>query len=354
LANLKQLWQTSLLFRRVTAASVFLVAALLAYLGSNIPRAVSLPADDLNVKSVAHTGEEQIILLKPDIAEGDLALSYVGNKNELADIWLEKATLDEKSQHLFFPGGAAEPTKISYTTGSSLSTAKSDDTCHTTLEIRRAKGSVPVDVLKLYQSDETAGAQRFRQVVLDVGKTTVEIEVHTDSPTPEAVDLPGCHKLLTVGGNKPVDLPPIPVHMFVSGGKIDLHFNPANPSVPIWTGAEQTFEAVSLGDNVLRGNRLQVLSMRPSRARAKLDVRVSPSENRISFSHLKLGSEMLKVEIGRESEKAMAYANGKSLYNFDLIALIQKNPFLSVAFASFLVPVLWKWVRKNCFPNMSE
>jgi hypothetical protein len=33
---------------------------------------------------------------------------------------------------------------------------------------------------------------------------------------------------------------------------------------------------------------------------------------------------------------------------------MQKNPILSFAFAAVLVPALWKWVRKNCFPDLKE
>ena len=63
---------------------------------------------------------------------------------------------------------------------------------------------------------------------------------------------------------------------------------------------------------------------------------------------------MLKLDIGRDTEKAVAYANGFSLFNYDLIDVIQKNPILSFAFAAVLVPALWKWIRKNCFPNMTD
>lgn len=352
LAKLKQLWRASLLFRRVTASSVFVLAALLVYLGSHIPRSISLPADDLNAKSTARIREEQIIIKNPDIAPGDLALSYVGSNNEVADIWLENATLDDKSQHLLFPNSAAlAPGRISYTTGE-VFRPQSGDTCHTTIEIRRAKGSAPLDALTFSQTDEMAGAERFRQVILDAGTSTMEIEVHTDSPSGGAMDLPDCHKLLTLAGGPPVDLPPIPVHMLVNRGKIDLHFNPANPALLIWTGPKQTFEAVSLGDNTLRGSGLQVVATQHSIA-PRLDVRARSADS-ITFSRLKLGSDMLKLDIGRDAERAVAYENGSSLYNYDLIDAIQKNPILSFAFATVLVPTLWKWVGKNCFPNKSK
>jgi hypothetical protein len=350
----KQLWRTSLLFRRLTALSVVAAAALLVYLGSNIPRPISLPADDLNARSTARIKEERIVIEKPKIAEGDLVLSYVGNKNEMADIWLEDATLDDRSQRLLFPGAAASAAgKISYTTSGSSGAKKSDDTCHTTIEVRRAKGSPAVDALTLSQTDEMAGAQRFRQVVVDAGKATMEVEVHTDSPEQGAMDLSGCHKLLTVGGGAPVDLPAIPVHMLVHGGKIDLHFNPVDASLPIWTGKDDTFEAVSLGDGSLRANGLQVISMAHAKA-PRLDVREARGVDGITLNRLKLGSDALKVDIGRDTEKAVVRENGVSAYNYDLIAAIQKNPILSFVFAAVLVPALWKWVRKNCFPNMTE
>jgi hypothetical protein len=350
LAKLKQLWGASLLFRRVTAGSVFFLAALLVYLGSHIPRSISLPADDLNAKSTARTGEERIVIRKPDIAPGDLALSYAGSTNEVADIWLENATLDDRSQHLLFPHSAVlAPGKISYTTGGVLASTKSGDTCHTTINIRRAKDSDQIEALTLSQTDEMAGAQRFRQVILDAGASTMEIEVHTDSPAGETTDLLDCHKLLTVGGGPPIDLPPIPVYLLVYRGKIDLHFNPANPVLPIFAGPNQTFDAVSLGDGRLRGSGLQVVATQHPIGQ-RLDVRTR-STDKITFSRLKLGSDMLKLDIGRDAESAVAYENGSSIYNYDLIDTIQKNPILSFAFATVLVPTLWKWVGKNCFPS---
>ena len=350
-----QFWRESLLFRRIIAVSVFVLAALLVYAGSHVRRAVSLPVDDLNTRSMARIGEDQIVIRKPVIAPGDLALSYVGNKNEIAGLWLENATLDEQSQHLLFPhSDVPAPARIGYTPDNVPSSSiKSNDTCHTTIEIRRAAGSAPVDALKLYQTDETAGAQRFRQVIMDAGTTTMEIEVHTDSPSEEAVNLPGCHKLLTIGDGTPIHLPPIPVHMIVRGGRIDLHFNPADPALPIWTGQDQTFEAVSLGDGSLRGSGLQIVSTQHSIA-PRLDVRTTDAKDDITFNRLKLGSDMVKLDVGRDTEKALVYANGSSLYNYDLIDVIQKNPILSFVFAAVLAPALLKWIRKNCFPNLSD
>ncbi len=353
MANLVQLWRASLLFRRVTAASVFILAALLVYLGSHIPRSVSLPADDLNARSTARIRDEQIVIQKPDIAPGDLVLSYVGSKNEVADLWLENATLDENSRRLLFPHSAALAAgRISYTAGDDSKTTPTGDTCHTAIEIRLAPGSAPLDQLTLYQTDEMAGAQRFRQVVLDAGTSTVAIEVHTDSPAAGAGDLLQCHRLLTMGDGSSVDPPLIPIRMFVGRGKIDLHFNPVNPLLPIFTGPKQTFEAVSLGDSALQARGLLVVATQHAMA-PRLDVR-SRSAGRITFSRLRLGADMLKLDIGRDAETAVAYENGSSLYTYDLIDTIQKNPILSFAFATVLVPTLWKWVRKNCFPNSSE
>jgi hypothetical protein len=349
-SKIKELWQKSLLFRRVAAVCVLAAAAGAVYLASSIPRAVSLPDDDLNAKSFARLGEEKIVLEKPDIAEGGLALSYVGSRNEVADLWLESANLDENSRRLLMPGAnASTPTAISYITAGQVKAAPSDDTCHTTILIRRAAGSSPVDALTLYQSDQAAGAQRFRQVVLDAGKTPMEVEVHTDPPPQGGMDAPGCQKVLTVGQNPSTQMPPLPVRFLVTGGKIDLHFNPANPAVSIWTGNAQTFEAVSLGANTLHAARMKVVSANGSTGPAKLDIKAS-SKGEVTLSHLKLGSDKLLVDIGADGEKAIVYANGESQYNYDLIAAVQKNPILGFVFAAVLVPALWVWVKKNLFP----
>lgn len=354
MAKLKQLWQSSLLFRRITAVSVFALAALLVSLGSHIRRTVSLPVNELNDRSKARVGEEQIVIRNPAIAPGDLALSYLGNKNEVADMWIENATLDAQTQHMLFPGAVdSPPSRIGYTTGPIKGQAKSNDTCHTTIEVRRTTDSSPLEALKLYQTDQTAGAQRFRQLVMDAGPATLGIEVHTDSPTEGQMNLSGCHKLLSIGESAPVDLPPIPIHIVVHNGRIDLHFSPANPALPIWTGKGQTFEAVSLGDNSLRGSSLQVVSTSPSPSPV-LEVKAARSKDTITLSHLKLGSEDMKLDIGRVDETAFAYAHGVSIYNYDLIDTIQKNPFLSIAFGTALVPALWTWVKRNCFPKRGE
>jgi len=350
LAKLKKLWRGSLLFRRLTSVTVFALTALAVYEGSNIPRSVSLPQDDLNVRGVARLGEQQIVLEKPSIAAGDLALSYAGSKNEIGDLWLENATLDERSQRML--GAGATPGRISYTTDGVPGATKSGDTCHTTIEVRRAQGSGDIDALKLYQTDEMAGPQRFRQVVVDASKATMEIVVHTDPPDEGTGKPVECRKVLTVGGGAPIALPAIPIGIVVHGGKIDLHFNPVNPALAIWTGPEQTFEAVSLGGGSLRTQAVQIVSTKRAKA-PQLDVRGSRSGDGVTVSRLKLGADKLKVDIGRDTETAKVRANGASVYNYDLIAAIQKNPILAIPLGA-LAPALWIWVRKNCFPEKKE
>jgi hypothetical protein len=349
-----QFWRESLLFRRIAAVSVFILAAFLVYLGSHIPRAISLPADDLNTKIKARFGDERIVIKDPEIAPEDLALSYVGSKNEVADIWMENATLDDQSQHLLLShSDVPSPARIGYTTGDAPSLAGSGDTCHTTIEIRRATNSAPIQALRLYQTDATAGAQRFRQVIVDAGTSTMAVEVHTDSPSEGPAGFSICHKFLTIGDRAPINLPPIPVHMLVHGGSINLHFYPANPALPIYTGPDQSFEAVSLGDGMLRGSALQILTT-VHVAAPLLDVRASNAKDNITFSRLRLGPEALTLEVGRDTERALAYANGSSIYNYDLIDAIQKNLVLASALSAILGTALWQWVKKNLFSNSSD
>ena len=356
MASLKQLWRESLLFRRITTISAFVLAALLVELASHYPRAVS--PSDLDEKGTfqAKIGEK-IVIKNPNIAPGHVVLSYVGSKNEVADIWLESATLDDRSQHLLFPhSDVSVPARIGYTTSGDPSRTKSGETCHTTIEITRGKDFIPFDTLAVFQTDDMAGAQRFRQVVLDAGESTMEIEVHTESPTDEEThDLLNCHKLLTIGDRAPIEPPAIPLRMFVHRGTINLHFNPANPQQSIFTGREgregreETFEAVSLGENTLQGSRLQVVAKERS-IPALLDVQPS-SANSITLSHLEVAADKLYVSIGPDTESFKVYANGSSRYYYNYIDLFQKNPVSSWALATMLGSILGAWVKKICFPT---
>jgi hypothetical protein len=361
----KNLWKTSVNFRRLIVGLAFVAAALLIYAGQHITRPVSLPAKELNDLGAARVGDEQIVIEKPQIGEGDLVLSYVGSKNEVADLWLDEATVEDPMQKMLFPNSAAPgPGKISYTTGSVSDVAKTGDTCHTTVEIRRVKGSPEIDELKLYQTDEMAGAQRFRQVVLDAGKGTMEVTVHTDAPETGDAGVAGCHKVLTEGDGASVDLPLLPVRMLVHGGKIDLHFNPSDPAVQIFTGPDQTFEAVSLGAGSLLGSGLRVVTvgdskepqfeMKASKLKSCNEAENGKSDDRIkncvAFHDLKLGAEMLRVGMGRDTESAYAWSKGESVYTYDLIDEIQKNLAVSAVFAAVLTP-FWLWIGKVCFPG---
>jgi hypothetical protein len=363
----KNRWRTSLNFRRLIVGLGFVVAAVLVSLGSHVRRSVSLPDKELNDRGVARVGDEQIVIEKPQIGEGDLVLSYVGSKNEVADLWMDEATLEDPMQRMLFPGSPAPaPGKISYTTGSVPDAAKTGDTCHTTVEVRRVKGSPEIDELKLYQTDEMAGAQRFRQVVLDAGKGTMEVDVHTDAPETGGTGVAGCHKVLTVGSGDPMDLPLLPVRMLVHGGKIDLHFDPSDPAVQIFTGPEQTFEAVSLGGGSLLGDGLRVVTVGDSKeapfemraAKVKSCSEGEKSDDRIkncvSFRDLKLGADTLRVGMGRDTESAYAWSNGESLYTYDLMDEIDKNRVVSAVFAVVVLPFMWRWIGKTCFPGLKH
>jgi hypothetical protein len=325
-----------------------MIAALLVYRVQHIPRSVSdKDLKDLNERCKARIQEEQIIIRKPNVARGDLVLSYPGYKNEVAAIRLENAKLDPRYQHLLFRQPAAPaPGKISYT-GGVYSHTPSGDTCRTTIEIRLADDSAPLEALALSQTDPT-DPTGLRQVVLDAGASTMKIKVHTDSPTThsptEGADLLDCHKRLDVGGTS-VNLPPFPVILYASG-KIDLRFTPANSA---WT---DEFKGVALGDRGLRGSGLQVVATQNSSA-PRLNVQARSA--RFTLSGLWIGPNMLKLDIGPDVKGAMAYEYGSSIYHTDLVQqLIKENLFLSSAFGAFaalLVTLLLNWVRKNDLPK---
>jgi hypothetical protein len=365
----KNRWKTSLNFRRLIVGLGFVVAAVLVSLGSHVRRSVSLPDKELNDRGVARVGDEQIVIERPKIGEGDLVLSYVGSKNEVADLWLYEATVEEPMRKMLFPNSAAPgPGEISYTTGDVSDAARTGDTCHTTVEVRRVKGTPEIDELKLYQTETMAGAQRFRQLVLDAGKGTMEVSVHTDAPETGGAGVAGCHKVLAEGDGAAVDLPLLPVRMLVHGGKINLHFDPSDPAVQIFTGPDQTFEAVSLGEGELLGSGLRVVTvgsskeapfeMRAANVKSCNGAEKSDSDDRIkncvAFRDLKLGADTLRVGMGRDGESAYAWLKGESLYTYDLMDEIDKNRVVSAVFAVVVLPFMWRWIGKTCFPGLKH
>jgi hypothetical protein len=104
---------------------------------------------------------------------------------------------------------------------------------------------------------------------------------------------------------------------------------------------------------MLRGNALQILTTVHAAA-PLLDVRASHAKDNIAFSRLRLGPEALTLEVGRDTERALAYANGSSIYNYDLIDAIQKNLVLASALSAILGTALWQWVRKNLFSQSGD
>jgi hypothetical protein len=349
----RELWAQSLLFRRLVTAAGLLVAAIVVYLASNIPRSVALPASELNEKCVARQGEDMLTIESPSVAAGDLVLSYDGGANQIADVRLDRATLAAASAKMFLvkgaPSGAAH---ISYTTGApgSVSSTKAGDTCRTTIQIRLAEGSGALGALKLYQTEASAGQQL--QLVLDAGATPLDVEVHTDAPPNGATNLPGCQKVLTVGDGAPLQLPLLPVWMVTAGGTITLNFNPANSAVSIVKGDKQpTFDDVSIGGNVIRAKELDVSPMHGKAPKPKLKVRAAPAGALLSIEQLQISSNKLRVEVGQDTEKAFAYENGASLYNYDLVAAIQQNAVLGIVLGIFGTG-LAAWIKKNCFPGM--
>lgn len=353
---MRSLWQKSLAFRRVVALTVFLLAALIVYLGSRITVAIQLPKDDLNTKAEAHLGEEMLIIDRPQIAEGQLLLSYQGGKNELADVSFDRASVTGLSLRAL-PAArqetAVSPIKFIYR--SLVGVPQSfDDTCHTAIEIRRAKGSSPVTSLKLYQADKAAGSQRFREVILDAGSTSLEVTVSTDPPFPGKTHFPGCQRALNIGNLPSVDWPPtFPVVFAVPGGKIDLHFNPANPLLDIFTGPNGAYQAVSIGEDTLQAADIRIASMRNPGKKLKLEVRPSPREKLVTVGSLRLAANSLGVDIGQDPEKAIPYADGKALYPLDIVDTIKNNPLLGVGLGA-LCTALFGWVVKTCFPGTEK
>src|SRR6201996_6280504 len=85
--------------------------------------------------------------------------------------------------------------------------------------------------------------------------------------------------------------------------------------------------------------------------RPMLKVRAAPAGALLSIEQLQIGSNKLRVEVGQDTEKALAYEEGVSLYTSALVAATQKNAVLGIVLGIFGTG-LAAWIKKNSFIGM--
>jgi hypothetical protein len=340
---LRNLWRDSILFRRAVAALSVVLAAIAVYLASNIPRAASLPDDTVDKAAVAHSNQE-LRVIKPQLAVGDAAFSFEGAANVGAEVWLQNATLNGNSLARFAALAPQGPARIVYAADNQNATELSKD-CRTSLTISRADGTAEPQSLRLWQDGSKSADQRFRELVASSPETALKVEVSTDSPVPGTP----CSRLLTIG-TKVIRVPEGPVYLSVPANQpIKLLFSAIDPSQALWSGKMKMFDGLSLGDGDLKAGGFDVVSS--STQNALLHVVAHKNAGSITLHDLKLAAETAAISVGDQGEKADAWINGKRFPVFDLLEKVQQNPVLGFFLAAVLLPGLWKWIQKSCFPK---
>jgi len=347
------------MLRRILVLGLAVGAAALQIYLANIPRVVNMPREDVDEKISAKTDNERVEIDEPVVAPGDLLLSYspnpdVSGRNFLVtDLHFENAIVDPSNARVQpeLEDVKALAAKVSYVSPPPAGPAAAlmatvADTCHTFVEIRRAKESGPIRSLNLYVINGSANNEQRRELRVWSEGGALEVTVHTDPPPvpadgkPAPLDsLPGCSKILQV---RPLQegeesgefrLVPWPVRLMVPEAKEQKASNPANafriaftPAFPaplVWNSADDMFSGIALGSDARVAQGLQVL---PSHAEndGRLEL-TAAKESNLVVDQLRFSLNSLRLRL---SGRAWVKVDGKPL-GFDLMRFLKENPITS-------------------------
>jgi hypothetical protein len=344
---MRNLWRDSILFRRVVAALSVTLAALAVYLVSNIRQAASLPNEAIDKLAVAHSNEE-LRVNAPQLKVGDAALSFEGAPNVGAEVWLQNAKLAGNSLALFGALAPQQPTRVVYAADAQDAKAANKN-CRTSLIISRADGTGEPQLLRLWQDGSRRADQGFRELVVSSPETEMEVQVSTDSLVPGMQ----CPRLLTMG-TKVIKVPIGPIHLSVPANQtITLLFSAIDPTQTLFSTRAKTFDGLSLGDGDLKAGGFDVVSSSTEKT-PLLHVVAHKGTGGITLHDLKLGAESATISVGNQGEKADSWANGKGFPVLNLLDIADKNRVLSSLLGAVLLPGLWAWIKKTCFPKSAS
>ncbi len=323
------------------------LATLAVYLVSNIRQTASLPNEAIDKLAVAHSNEE-LRVNAPQLKEGDAALSFEGAPNVGAEVWLQSARLAGSSLARFGAIAPPQATRVVYAADNQNAQSLNKN-CRTSLSISPSDGSSPPRLLRLWQDGSRRADQGFRELVVSSPETEMQVEVSTDSLVPGMQ----CPRLLTMG-TKTIKVPVGPVDLSVPANQtITLLFSAIDPTQTIFSTRAKTFDGLSLGDGELKAGGFDVVSSSTEKT-PLLHVVAHKGTDGITLHDLKLGAESAAVSIGNQGERADSWANGKAFPVLDLLEIADKNRVLSSLLGAVLLPGLWAWIKKTCFPKTAS
>jgi hypothetical protein len=354
-------------------------AALQIYL-ANIPRTIDLPQEEVDAQTFAKADNERIEIDQPSVPEGGLLLSYAGKAGDVTDLHFDDAIVDPSNASLqsTLKPVAPVPAKIAYVS-IAAATAKpgeapaspGGDTCHTSVEIRRARASSPITSISAFLLNGTTNNEQRRELRVWTDGGALDVLIHTDPPPAgngkqiPFDSIPGCNKILQVrpldqnDPNANVDVPLIqaPIHLLVpdvTGQKASnpantfrIGFTPAFVAPLKWLSADDMFDGVSLGDTSLESKQLRVLPLRAEngeRLKATAEGTSTLVLDRLAFS---LNALRLRV-----SGPASVEIDGKRL-GFDLMRFLKQNPILSGVLGLLNAAILLL-VKEALFPRAED
>jgi hypothetical protein len=366
--------------RKLLAGGLAVFAAALQIYLANIPRTIDLPQDDVDARLSARADNERIEIDDPTVLEGALLLSYAGQAGEVADLHFDDAIVDPSNAGLqsSLKPVAPVPAKIAYVSmpaagakpGQALP-APGGDTCHTYVEIRRAKGSSPVSSVNAFVLNGTTNNEQRRELRVWTDGGALDVLIHTDPPPAGGGRqipfdaIPGCNKMLQVRpleGNDPsadVDVPLIqaPIHLTVPEAPGQKASSPTNTfrigltsafTTPLkWLSAEDLFDGISLGNTSLESRQLRVLPLRAEngeRLKARAEGNSALVLDRLAFS--------LNALRLRASGPASVEIDGKRI-GFNLMRFLKQNPILSGVLGLLNAAILLL-VKEAFFPRVED
>lgn len=327
-------------------------AALQIYL-ADIPRTLNLPQDEVDAHTSAKADNERIEIDQPALPEGGVLLSYAGRAGEVVDVHFEKAIVDSSNAVLqsSLKAVKAVPARVAYVSlpASSASHVAASfpaagDTCHTFVEVRRAKDSSPITTISAFLLNGSANNEQRREMRVWTEGGTLDVEIHTDPPPGRETQfnvLPGCSKMLQVrpldnndsSGAVDAHLIQAPVRLTVPELKRQKASSPVNafrigvtPAFPTplkWMSADDLFAGISLGDNSLECRQLRVLPLNADRGEY-LKARAEGNSNLV-VDRLGFSLNALKLRI---SGRSWVEIDGQPL-GFNFIQFLKENPILS-------------------------
>lgn len=366
--------------RRLLVAGLAGFAAALQIYLANVPRTIDLPQADVDAQMAAKADNERIEIDEPEVPEGGLLLSYAGRAGEVADMHFDDAIVDASNASLqsALKSVAPVPEKIAYV---SLPTAKSqpgdahalqgEDTCHTFIEIRRAKNSSPITSISAFLLNGTTNNEQRRELRVWTDGGTLDVLIHTDPPpsangkqTPfEAI--PGCSKMVQLrslkdndsNSDRDIPLTQGPIHLVVPEVKSQKASNPVTPFrieltsafvAPMkWLSADDLFDEISLGNTSLEARQLLILPLRAENSE-RLKARANGNSTLV-LDRLAFSLNSLKV---RASGPASVEIDGKRV-GFDFMRFLKQNPILSGILALLNAAILLL-VKETFFPRVED